>query len=280
MSDSRPGAYLAPSVTPLVSLEDGRFVDPARTSLLIGILACDKYEQRAGSIRDTWLPLVPDNYRVVFAYGRPGEPPSIEGDRLYLDCPEAYEMLPRKVHAFLEYASSHLEFDYLFKTDDDTYLDLQRFIGFDLHSADYVGQFREMPVPVPEIGKTWHYGKCTDKSYEVPYERPFVCPWATGGGYFLSRRAVDVAWRRTAETFRDHLFEDVMIGEALVGDPELTAMTCLFSDMGVINPLLPKDMRYVQEILLEKHQLGQEVLTLRHDVMMLRQELAAQGTRE
>jgi hypothetical protein len=186
-------------------------------------------------------------------------------------------MLPRKMHALLEYAAANFEFDYLFKTDDDTYLDLQRFIGFDLRSADYVGQFCEMSVPVPEISKTWHYGKCLDKTLEVPYERPFVCPWATGAGYFLSRHAVQVASERTATTFSQHLFEDVMIGEALSRDPQLALVSSLFSDMGVINPLLPREMRYVQDLLTKKRQFTEGVLALRQENAQLGAETGLAG---
>ena len=249
----------------LIPFERGRFVDPAGRKMLIVILTCEKYEGRADGIRGTWLPMVPDTFEVLFVYGRPGLAPARDGDRLFLDCPESYEMLPRKVHALLAYAVAHLDFDYLFKTDDDTYLDLERFIACDLQGADYVGQFRELPVPVPEIFKTWHYGKCTDKSFEVPYERPPVCPWATGGGYFLSRRAAEVAAQRTTGTHGQHLFEDVMVGEALTRDPELKAISYLFADMGVINPLLPKDMRYLQDVLLERRRLTEEVQLLRDE---------------
>jgi hypothetical protein len=236
--------------------------------LLIGILTCDKYKERADGIRNSWLKLVPANFRVLFLHGRPGGPEEVVGDRLYLDCPESYEMLPQKVHAFLGYSLANLEFDYLFKTDDDTYLDLERFISFDKQDSDYIGRFREQPMA--ERGKTWHYGKCTDKSLEVPYERPFICPWATGGGYFLSRKATEIAFARTGQTWRDSLFEDVMVGEALTRDPRVKVMRCQFSDMGVINPLLPKDMLYVQDILLEKRRLADELDALRIENQMLR----------
>jgi hypothetical protein len=261
--------------TPLIPFEQGRFVDPLGRKMLIAILACEKYQGRVDSVRGSWLPMVPDTFEILFVYGRPGQPSAREGDRLFLDCPESYEMLPRKVHELLAYAVGNLDFDYLFKTDDDTYLDLERFIGCDLQDADYVGQFREMPVPVPEIGKTYHYGKCTDRSFEVPYERPFICPWATGGGYFLSRRAAEIAAQRTARSHPEHLFEDVMVGEALTRDPDLKVIPYLFSDMGVVNPLLPKDMRYLQDVLAERRRLTEEVQSLRRENLRLQRQVVA-----
>ena len=127
-----------------------------------------------------------------------------------------------------------------------------------------------MQALMDERGKTWHYGKCTDKSYEAPYERPFVCAWATGGGYFLSRRAAGIALEKTANTFADSLFEDVMIGEALTLHPGLTVAMSRFALMGVINPLLPKDMLYVQDLVLERKRLCDEVLALRRENLELK----------
>lgn len=258
-----------------IGYSEGRFVDPGNATVLIGILTCDRYKVRADGIRNSWLKLVPWNYRVLFIHGRPGEPEGVEGDCLYLDCPESYEMLPQKVHAFLAYSLRNFEFDYLFKTDDDTYLDLERFISFDKAGADYIGQFREQPLA--EIGKTWHYGKCTDKSYEVPYEGPFVCAWATGGGYFLSRRAAAIAADRTMDTFANSLFEDKMVGEALTLDPALKVLRSRFAQMGVINPLLPKDMLYVQDLILDRRQLAEEVLGLRMENRELKQARSTGG---
>ena len=245
----------------IVPMVDGRFVDTRAGALLVLILSCDKYRSRADGIRNSWLKLAPPNHRVLFVHGRPGSPARIEGDKLYVDCLEAYEKLPLKVHLMLRFALKELEFDHLFKTDDDTFLDLERFIHFNRERGDYIGQFRENPVG--EIGKTWHYGKCDDKSLEKPYDKPFVCPWATGGGYFLSRRAAARVLERTVDTSRSSLFEDMMVGEALTADRDLSVVRSLFSEMGVINPLLPKDMLYVQSLLLEKRELALEVRRLR-----------------
>ncbi len=238
-----------------------RFRDPAGARVVIAVLTCERNRVRVEGVRASWLRHVPDSYHVLFVHGRPGQASAIEGDCLYLDCPEAYEHLPQKMHKLLAFVVASVEFDFLFKTDDDTFLDLERFIDFDKTRAGYIGQFKE--TAIGEIGRTWHYGKCTDKSCEVPYERPFVCPWATGGGYFLDRAAAALAMAKTENTWREHLFEDVMIGEALSLDPAVKVARARFAEFGVINPLLPKDMLYFQDTLLERRRMAEELLELR-----------------
>ena len=240
-----------------------RFHDPSDARVVIAILTCERNRMRVEGVRASWLKHVPDSYRVLFVHGRPGQPSSLEGDCLHLDCPEAYEHLPQKMYKLLAFAEANLEFDFLFKTDDDTFLDLERFIAFDKSQAGYIGQFRE--TALGEIGRSWHYGKCSDKAYEVPYERAFVCPWATGGGYFLDRAAATIALAKTQDTWREHLFEDVMIGEALTRDPDVRVGRARFADFGVINPLLPKDMLYLQEVLLERRRMAEALLESRRD---------------
>lgn len=234
--------------------------DDSKEKLIIGIYTCPKFTVRANGIRNTWLKLLPENIRVLFVFGRPGESPSLEGDCLFLDCEEAYEKLPYKSHAFYEYCYKNLDFDYILKIDDDTYLDLGQFLGFDKQGADYVGQFRDSPLK--DRGKTWHYGKCTDKSYEVPDDAEFVCGWATGGGYFLSKKAVGILIKKTSVTHQNYIFEDRMVGEALTLHPDVKVMSTSFSEIGVINPLLPKDMLYIQNVLLEKQALLEKIKLL------------------
>ena len=244
-----------------VSRDGDRFRDPASARVVIAILTCERNRARVEGVRASWLRHVPDSYRVLFVFGRPGQASALEGDCVYLDCPEAYEHLPEKMHKLLAFAVANLEFDFLFKTDYDTFLDLERFIAFDKGQAGYIGQFKE--TAPGEIGRTWHFGKCSDKSYEVPYERPFACPWATGGGYFLDRGAAAIAVAKTEGAWREHLYEDIMIGEALTLEPSVRVARARFADFGVINPLLPKDMLYVQEVLLERRRMAEELLELR-----------------
>lgn len=218
---------------------------PKNDRIIIGVLTCPKNHHRADGIRETWLKLVPDYVRVLFVFARPGRNHSLEGNELYLNCPEAYEKLPEKAHLFYEFCAKNFDFDYIFKTDDDSYIEMNKFLSFDKQGGDYIGRFQGMEDSA--VTRTWHYGKCTDKTYEIPYEGEYVCDWARGGGYFLSRKAVDVLLPRTAVSFSKELFEDKMVGDALGIDARVSVIHAEYQSMGVTNPVDPGKM-------LETHQ--------------------------
>jgi hypothetical protein len=216
--------------------------------IIIGVITCPKYEYKVKGIQDTWLKTVPPNVRVIFVYGRPGRMASIEGDRLFLDCPEAYEKLPQKMHCFFQYCVQNFDFDYLLKIDDDSYVDIGKLLAFNLRDRDYIGLFRGMGDE--RVTRTWHYGKCTDKSFEVPYEGKYIADWARGGGYILSRKAVEKLALKTAESHKEHIFEDKMVGDALASEGTITKAHADYVAFGVLNPMRPQNMRYVHNLAL------------------------------
>ena len=90
-------------------------------SLLIGVLTCQAYQDRADAVRQTWGKLAE---AVVYAVGRPGQPAELVGDTLYLDFADTYTELPRKTLAFFRFVRDRLDFDHVFKCDDDTFLNV------------------------------------------------------------------------------------------------------------------------------------------------------------
>jgi hypothetical protein len=217
-------------------------------SIVIGVITCPRYESRTESVRASWLQAIPRAVRVLFVYGRPGEAERIEGDRLYLNCTETYENLPEKIHLFFKYCQEKLDFDYVLKVDDDSYLDPVQFLSFDRKRGDYIGWFSDMGDEANT--RIWHYGKCTDKAREVPYEGEYVCEWARGGGYLLSRTAVEIVVEKTASSYLDHLYEDKMVGEALTLDERIRAVHAEYIELGILNPLSPDEMRFFHSLLI------------------------------
>ncbi len=95
------------------------------TKILVGICSAQGYEGRRNAVRNTWLKHKKKGVTCIFFLG--GKVPADEmDDTVGLDVPDSYNALPGKVLEFFKYALKHYEFDWLFKCDDDTYLDTSR----------------------------------------------------------------------------------------------------------------------------------------------------------
>ena len=90
----------------------------------------------------------------------------------------------------------------------------------------------------------------------------------------MSKRAASILVRETSQTFKSELFEDKMVGEALTRDSRIKVVHTSYSEMGVLNPLLPKDMAYVHSLLMEKGRIARETQNLREEVGRLKEQLA------
>lgn len=96
-----------------------------RRKILVGICSAQSCADRRHAVRETWLTHPQPDVECLFFLG--GEAPKDEcGDTVGLAAPDSYNGLPLKVLAFFRYALEHHDFDWLFKCDDDTYLDLSR----------------------------------------------------------------------------------------------------------------------------------------------------------
>jgi len=230
-------------------------VTDTSTDLIIAVFTCPKHAERAQAVRDTWWNGFASNAMRLFVECRPGEVPRLEGETLVLDAPEAYESLPQKTIAFLEYCLEHYPAHHIYKCDDDTFVNVPRLLDQPWQEHDYYGEYFTRLDLAP---RDWHFGKCEDKSKEVPYDRPIRSPWMLGGaGYFLSPRAARLAVERSRSLLADALYEDVMIGEALHNQNLKVGGVPAFSGrMGTVHPCPPTEMR------------------MRHDT--LSQQLAAQ----
>jgi hypothetical protein len=136
-----------------------------------------------------WLCVAPANSGMdaVFCYGVPQLPrPERHGRDLFLPCPNSYQALPQRTTWLCRWALENPDWDYLFKTDDDVRLDVDRLAGYDCQGADYVGA-------------EWRDG--------VGY--------ASGNGYWLSRfAAAIVAERLTAMDGPEDLLVGCVLREA------------------------------------------------------------------
>ena len=131
--------------------------------VIVGVLSGKKLHERRGACRDTWCrDLNSNNIEYYFLIGDPELDVQfkVDGDILYLRCPDEYKSLPQKTHLFCKWAIENKQFEYLLKCDDDSFIYVDNLLQYST-SEDYVG--------------TWSAGK-----------------YFSGAGYLLSTKAARI----------------------------------------------------------------------------------------
>lgn len=108
----------APVIDPGVARREG-------PRIVVGICSCGPHRARRQAVRQTWLSPCPAKISAFFFAGSGGSQED-EQDVIALDSPDDYKHLPRKVFAFFRWAVESMEFDWLFKCDDDSFVALDR----------------------------------------------------------------------------------------------------------------------------------------------------------
>jgi hypothetical protein len=130
------------------------------------------------------VPFYPGRLDAVFMFGMPWiSQPERQGLCLFLPAPNEYSYLPQRMRLFCEWALKLKWWDYLWCMDDDTRLDVRRLMAYDTKGADYIG---------PE----WKPG----------------AGFASGGGNFLSRRAVETVAKNLTQEYGP---DDLFVGQVL-----------------------------------------------------------------
>jgi hypothetical protein len=148
--------------------------------------------------------------------GTPGKETHLQGNLLYVNAPDSYEALPKKISAAFQYCIETYSFEYLYKVDDDTLVNPLRLASLRLDGHDYVGKGNTVDHT---FNRYWHRGKCKDNRINtIPYPTARIRPgirYAKGeAGYILSKKAVMALIPYWAYIASD-LYEDKAIGEAL-----------------------------------------------------------------
>ena len=102
-----------------------------RVKMLIGVLSCHKYRARREACLETWANVKHrHDVDLVFVLGDGQSPwPVRDGCLLHCPCPDDYDSLSMKTRWLCLWAIANYRFDFLFKCDDDTYVNVDRLLN-------------------------------------------------------------------------------------------------------------------------------------------------------
>ncbi len=160
---------------------------------------------------------LPDNIKLLKFYG--GDNIIEEySEYIHLQCSDYYEDLPLKILNIIKYININFPGTGIIKIDDN--LDIfdrnqLAYISNKLSVSDvnYCGQIRDKRY----ANRRWHFGKCNSNHLNFKeYNRDILFDWCDGGhGYYLSPYSVMSIVNLYGTDPREHLYEDMMIGEFL-----------------------------------------------------------------
>lgn len=173
--------------------------------LLIAVKSCwyDKGRGAHDLIRETWAQDVPPDCDLKFFMGDDGHTfYQCEEDEQYLPyCDDDYVSLPQKTREIARWGV-YYDYDFIFLCDSGSLLILHHFMNYGFERFDYVGY-----CGLPKGPFTYRVPE-TDMIINPCY------PWASGGGYFLSRKAMEVVANSEPITTAEDLSVGLVLSKA------------------------------------------------------------------
>lgn len=148
--------------------------------ILVVVVSCQANGEKRRACRETWAGSPPAGITVRYFTG--GGASTDETDTVALAADDSHDALPGKVMASFLHALEEWDFEWIFKCDDDTYVDLERLSEMARDGVDLVGS-----------GQIWERGAPSG-----------------GAGYLLSRRMVAMLIAEGKVT--EQGAEDLLIG--------------------------------------------------------------------
>lgn len=212
-----------------------------KCKIIVGIHTCVSNEKRINFLKKH---INFKNKKVLFyfVYGN-SKNNRIEGNTIFLKSPESYESLPVKTINFLKFINKKFSYTHVLKMDDDIYLNYSKFINFlkNLENYDYAGFFHGKKA-LKNTPRTYHFNKCSDKSFnEIIYE-PYNYDFCNGACCFLSKKSVKFILKHYKNNF-EYLrsisnkkgSEDRMVGQILTACPGMPNIKIIKSGSWVSN---------------------------------------------
>jgi GR25 family glycosyltransferase involved in LPS biosynthesis len=177
----------------------------------MGILSCEKYKDRRTNQN---LSTCPFEYRYFIGNPELSEPfEDFEEKIVYLPCKDDYESLTEKVYEMIKWINvNYPHIDYIFKTDDDVsfnFLNLiKNFKEISLKKTDYAGNSNKCKEGMSDY--------LQKKDPKNPLIKIPKCTYSSGGGYFISKKCVDILIKNLLK--EKFIFEDQSVGYCLNKD--------------------------------------------------------------
>jgi hypothetical protein len=103
-----------------------------KTKVIILVLSTEfnPYDLLEKSVRETWLNLNSNSVPVFFYYGSNESENKIIDDKVYINVPETFGNITIKTLKMFEFIYKNFEFDYLFRTNLSSYIDIDLLYSF------------------------------------------------------------------------------------------------------------------------------------------------------
>jgi hypothetical protein len=179
------------------------------------ILNCKKYEKKAFIQKNTWLKTIPSYLKYYHVIGDEFLDEEFVFDNekqiLWINTPDDYNSLPKKVIQSYEAINKTFNYKYIFKTDDDQMLTNPNFFNT-------ITKLITNKKPISHYGgfivdvKFAHLSQYHKFHPELPENIPVhVTKYCNGRFYFLSKQSVEYLLTKKQNIMNEY-FEDYAIG--------------------------------------------------------------------
>ena len=104
--------------------------------LVIGLLSCQAHDARDDLVRQTWLKKATELAIPVYFLRGGASEFCQDGDTLYFPVPDDYNCLPQKTRAWMKWATENTDASAVEKSDNDTFIAVDRLIDFATEHAN------------------------------------------------------------------------------------------------------------------------------------------------
>lgn len=187
------------------------------SNLHVAIISCNKNLEKLASLRETWVQDL-NNKSISYQFYVGDNTSTADTDVIALKCSDDYSHLRYKTFAMLEHTLKNYDFDFLVKTDDDTFIDIDNLLNLNIKDCDYVGNFstfyRFLKNKEEHIGyikkRSLNQDVCFDYAKHITEDFGY----AEGGFYILSRSAAQsiLNYAKNNKNVFDIIQEDIFIG--------------------------------------------------------------------